>query len=84
MTLDIAAAVEGASNEEVPELSGPAVEKVAEGSATFDNLIVNWDKPLKKEGELVVVEATLRTGSGKSKRVERGVAENAGLGGAWQ
>ena len=73
ISLDIAAASEDASDEDGPEFIGSAVEKVAEGSATFDSLAVKWNKPLKKEGELVVIEATLRVGSGKSESKETGI-----------
>lgn len=67
MGLDITAANASTVNDEGPEFAGPVREKVAGGTASFNDAVVKWQRPLKSEGELAVVEATLRTGTGSSE-----------------
>lgn len=67
VSLEITAANMGAANEEGPEFSGPVREKIAGGAATFNDTVVKWQKLLKSEGELAVVEATLRVGTSNSE-----------------
>lgn len=65
--LEIMAAVEGNADDEGPEFVGTMKTMVAAGVATFTPPVVKWNKPLKQEGELAVVDATLSIGSGSSK-----------------
>ncbi|CAM9801347.1 unnamed protein product [Pylaiella littoralis] len=70
VSLEITAANMGAANEEGPEFSGPVREKIAGGAATFNDTVVKWQKLLKSEGELAVVEATLRVGTSNKDKKE--------------
>eukprot|EP00903_Cladosiphon_okamuranus_P018047 g16608.t1 len=65
VSLDINAANANASaaNDKGPEFAGPAREKVAGGAATFNDSVVKWERQLKADGELAVVEASLFIGS---------------------
>lgn len=42
-------------------------EKVAAGAATFNDSVVKWERPLKSDGELAVVDATLYIGTSSSE-----------------
>lgn len=78
MTLDVTAAIEGDPHEEGPEFVGSVTEKVAAGAATFKNPVVKWSKPLRQEGELVVVDATLSFGTGNSEFSDDGHVRRLG------
>lgn len=65
--LEIMAAVEGNADDEGPEFVGTMKTMVAAGVATFTPPVVKWNKPLKPEGELAVVDATLSIGTGSSE-----------------
>ncbi|CAN0328527.1 unnamed protein product, partial [Ectocarpus fasciculatus] len=68
VSLEITAASAGDASEVGPEFVGPVREKVAAGSASFNDSVVKWNRPLKSDGELAVVDATLMVDtSGKDK-----------------
>lgn len=67
VSLDITAANPSAANDKEPEFAGLVREKVAAGAASFNDAVVKWEKPLKSDGELAVVEATLYIGTTSSE-----------------
>lgn len=68
VSLEITAAnAMSAANDKGPEFAGPVREKVAAGAATFNDSVVKWERPLKADGELAVVEASLFIGTTSSE-----------------
>eukprot|EP00752_Nemacystus_decipiens_P004173 g3816.t1 len=63
VSLEITAANASAANDIGPEFAGPVREKVAAGAASFNDAVVKWERPLKADGELAVVEASLFIGT---------------------
>ncbi|CAM9778395.1 unnamed protein product, partial [Ectocarpus sp. 12 AP-2014] len=63
VSLEITAASAGDAGEVGPEFAGPVREKVAAGAASFNDSVVKWHRPLKSDGELAVVDATLWVGT---------------------
>ena len=67
VSLDITAANASGANEKGPDFAGPEREKVAAGAASFNGSVVKWERPLKADGELAVVEASLFIGTSTSE-----------------
>lgn len=67
VALDVTAANASAANDKGPEFAGSVKEKVAAGAATFSDSVVKWERPLKADGEMAVVEATLLIGASSSE-----------------
>lgn len=65
MTLDISPATAGGTEADDLDFATPATEKVSGGVATLSP-VVKWNKALRQEGELAVVDATLSVGNGSS------------------
>lgn len=53
---------------EGPAFARPVTKSVAAGEASFNDSVIMWDRPLKPNGELAQVDATLRVRTGKSER----------------
>lgn len=49
--------------EDGPDFIGRTTQKVAAGEASFTDLVVDWNKPLRPGGEQASVEAKLLLGS---------------------
>ena len=68
MEVTAAKATQSAASDKGPEFAAaPVREKVAGGAASFNDAVMKWERPLKADGELAVLEASLFIGTSSSE-----------------